>query len=104
MGAPVVTPWRTPLSGFGPVGFDGHAPAAAVPALTPPEFRRDGLEIERQAGRHAVEDGDERFSVRLAGSEKSQHRSVILTEKIARPGRAAASREPSLLNNSHDRA
>jgi hypothetical protein len=46
----------------------------------------DRIEIDRQAGGHAIEDGDEGFPVRLAGSEKSQHRSVILTEKFARPG------------------
>jgi hypothetical protein len=67
-------------------------------------LRGDGIEIEGQASRHAFEDGHERFSVRLAGSEKSQHRIVILTEKFARPGRGEAARWRSMLKNSRDRA
>jgi hypothetical protein len=72
--------------------------------LTPPELRGDGIEVECQASRHALEDGDERFSVRLAGSEKSQHRIVILTEIFARSVRAAVSLRRSLLGNSCDQA
>ena len=87
-----------------PIGFDGHAPAAPVAALTPAKLRGDGVEIDREAGRHAFEDGDERLAVRLAGSEKTQHRSVILSEKIARPGDAAWSQQGQLLNNSRDLA
>ena len=73
-----------------PIGFDGHPAAAAVAALAPPQFGGDRVEIDRQTGRHAFEDGDERLAVRLAGSEKTQHRGLILSEVFAHPDRAAA--------------
>ena len=77
-----------PLSGLRAIGFDRHAAAAAVAALAAAQLRGDGVEVDGESGRHAFENRDERLAVRLAGSEKSQHRRVILSEKFARPGRA----------------
>ena len=59
---------------LGAVGLDRHAAAAAVAELPPAQLRGDGREVEGQAGRNALEDRDERLSVRFAGGQKSQHR------------------------------
>ena len=48
------------------------------------------IEVDREAGGHAFEDRDERLSVRLAGGEKSQHQSFILSEKTAASWRVRA--------------
>ena len=74
--------------GLRPVRLDGHAASAAVAALPPAQLRGHRVEIDREAGRNAFEDRDERLTMRLAGGEKSQHSSHILSEKIAAPGRA----------------
>src|SRR4029077_10713186 len=55
------------------VGLDRHAPAAAVAALTAPQLRGDGVEIDGEAGGHAVQHRHERLAVRLASGEKSEH-------------------------------
>ena len=68
---------------LGLVGFDRHAAAAAVPTLTPLELFGDGVEIDMQSGRHALENDDEPLAVRLAGGEKTQHCLVILYELSA---------------------
>ena len=68
---------------LGLVGFDRHAPAAAVSALTPLELFGDRVEVDVQSGRHAFENDDETLAVRLAGSEKTQHCLVILYEVSA---------------------
>ena len=68
---------------LGAIGLDRHAAAAAVAALAPPQFERDGVEIDRQTGRHALEDGDETLAVRLTGRQKPQHSSSILYEETA---------------------
>ena len=68
---------------LGLVGFDRHAAAAAVPALAPLELLGDGVEIDMQSGRHALENDDQPLAVRLAGSEKTQHCLVILYELSA---------------------
>src|SRR5438874_9878100 len=47
------------------IGFDGHASPAPVATLTPAELGRDGVEIDRQAGGHALENRDERFAVQI---------------------------------------
>src|SRR5207249_8684014 len=65
------------------IGLDQHAAAAAVPGLPPPQLGRDGIEIDREPRRNSFEDGDERFAVRLAGGQKTQHSRFILSEKIA---------------------
>ena len=95
IGAPVVTPWRTPLSGSRAVGFDRHPAAAAVAALAPAELGGERVEVDREAGGHAFEDRDERLAVRLAGSQKSQHsrvhsiRNICLLRTVL-AGRSAA--------------
>src|SRR5882672_4481091 len=75
---------------LGAIGLDRHATAAAVPALASAQLGRDSVEVHRQSGRNALENRDERLAVRLAGSEKSQHRCLILSEIFARSGEAAA--------------
>ena len=57
IGAPVVTPWRTPESDLRPVRFDRHAAAAAVAALAAAQSRGE-RRSRRQAGGHAIEDDD----------------------------------------------
>ncbi len=42
------------------IRLDGHAPAPAVTALPPAEVACDGIEIEREPGRNAFENHDER--------------------------------------------
>ena len=90
IGAPVVTPWRTPLSGSARSDSISHAAAAAVAGLAAAQLGGDRVEVDREAGRHAFEDRDERLAVRLAGGEKSQHAAFILSENIAASGRAIA--------------
>ena len=68
---------------LGLVGFDRHAAAAAVSTLTPLELFGDGVEIDMQSGRHALENDDEPLAVRLAGGEKTQHCLAILYEVSA---------------------
>ena len=55
------------------VGFDRHAAAASVAALSPPEVACNSLRIESQAGRNPFENHHERAPVRLAGGEKTHH-------------------------------
>ena len=64
------------------IGLDGHPPAAAVAGLAPAQLRGDRVEVDREARRHAFENGDERLAVRLAGGEKSQHRAFILSNSV----------------------
>src|SRR2546429_1430210 len=45
---------------------------APVPGLTAPQVRGHGVEVDREAGRDAVDDRDERLAVRLAGGQKSR--------------------------------
>ena len=71
------------------IGFDRHAPAAAVAALAAAQLERDGIEIDRQSGGQPFEDRDETLSVRFTGRQKTQHPSSILYEEIATPGRRA---------------
>ena len=75
---------------LGAVRLDGHAAAAAVPALTAPQLGRDRFEIDRQTRRQAFENGDERLAVRLARCEKTQHRCLILSELFAHSDRGRA--------------
>ena len=78
---------------LGAIGFNRHASPAAVAALTAAELRRDGVEVDGQAGGNAFEDRDEPFAVRLAGGEKSQHSRNILSE-ISAHSRAARRGSP----------
>src|SRR4029077_10158108 len=55
------------------VGLDRHTPATAVAALTAPHLRGDSVEIDGEAGGHAVQHRHERLAVRLASGEKSEH-------------------------------
>ena len=68
------------------IGFDGHTPSAAVAPLAASQLRGDRVEVDRQTGGDALEDRDQTFAVRLAGSEKSQHSRNILSEISAHSG------------------
>jgi hypothetical protein len=72
------------------IGLDRHAAPAAVAALPPAKRGGHRVEIDRQPGRHAVDDRHERLSVRLTSGEKSQHNRNILYELSATSGRSAA--------------
>ena len=74
IGPPSVWPLTHARQDLRGVGFDGHAPATAVAALSPAQVRGNRVEIEVESRGHAVEHGHERLAVRFAGSEKSQHR------------------------------
>ncbi len=52
------------------VGLDLLPGAAPVPLLAPPQVRVDRGLVERQAGRQAADDGDQRGAVRLAGGDE----------------------------------
>jgi len=69
--------------GFRAIGLDCHPATSAVAALAAAQLGGDGREIDGKAGRDALENRDERLTVRLAGSEKSQHGRFILSEIIA---------------------
>ena len=58
---------------FGAVGFDLHAPAAAVALLAPPELAVDGIERYGYACGKSGQRGHQAFAVGLAGGLKSQH-------------------------------
>ena len=73
-GAPVVRPRRTPDCTTARIGLDGHAPAAAVAALAPPEGVGEPVEIDGKTGGQAIDDDHETAAMRLAGGEKPQHR------------------------------
>src|SRR2546429_4332668 len=59
--------------------LDFHAAAAAVTHLAAAEIAVDAGAVERKAGRQAVDDGDQRRAVRLAGGQETQtwHRREI---------------------------
>ena len=76
IGAPVVRPWRMPLSGSARSDSISHPASAAVAGLAPAQLGGDRVEVDREAGGHAFEDRDERLAVRLAGGQKSQHAGV----------------------------
>jgi hypothetical protein len=54
--------------------------------LTAAQFGGHGVEIDRETGRHAFDDGDQRLAVGLAGGQKTQHPALILSEKFAASG------------------
>ena len=89
IGAPVVRPLRTPGQDLGAVAFDLHAPAAAVAALAAPQLPVEPVDVDLEAGRHAVDGDDERLAVRLAGAEKSEHSRSFYTKKLRAPGARA---------------
>src|SRR5438132_107938 len=60
------------------VALDLHAPATAVAALASREVRVDLALGERQAGRDAVDDGDQGLTVGLAGGEEPERPSHYL--------------------------
>ena len=62
-GAPVVLAAAHARQDLRAIGFDRHAPAAAVAALAAAQFERDGIEIDRQARGQSLEDRDETLSV-----------------------------------------
>ena len=55
------------------IRLDGHATAAAVPALPSAQLHGDGIEVDGEAGGHALENHHERGPVRFASGQKSQH-------------------------------
>src|SRR6185369_14194676 len=57
---------------LGRVGLDLLPAAAAVAALPPPEIAIQRVEVDGQAGREPLGDGDEAGSVGLAGGEVTQ--------------------------------
>src|SRR5262249_57036774 len=65
--------------------LDLHAPAAAVAHLAPRKVAVDGRTVELEPGRQAIQDGDQRGSVRLASAQVTQtgHGRLLLAE---RPG------------------
>jgi hypothetical protein len=65
------------------IGLDRHAAAPSVSTLTSLELRRDRVDVDGEAGRHALEHRDERLSVRLASRQKTQHMARILYEETA---------------------
>jgi len=69
---------------FGAIRFDEHATAAAVARLPAAKVVRERVEIDGEAGGKPLEDRDERFAVRLASGQKSQHSRFILAELFAR--------------------
>jgi hypothetical protein len=76
---------------LGAVGLNRHPASASVTGLPAAQIGGDGLDIDREPGRYAFQDGEERFPVRLAGSQKSQHSSFILSEIFAASGHHAPS-------------
>jgi len=69
IGEPMVWPWRTP-DRIWACRFDLHAPAAAKSLLAPPKLAVHEFEVDRHAGRHAGDQGDQGLSVGLTGGEK----------------------------------
>jgi len=70
---------------LGAIAFDLHATAASVAALATAELQVQRVDIELEAGGHAVNGDDQRLAVRLARGQKSKHSSVILYEGSIRP-------------------
>ncbi len=97
IGPPIVSPGAHAREDVRAVGLDGHAAAASVAALPPAEVARDGIEIEREAGRDAFENHHERAPVRLASCEKSHHSMVDCILSFCAPPGADARRSPSKL-------
>ena len=55
------------------VGLDPLPPAAAIAALPPPQLDVDRLDVDRHAGRKAVDQRDERLAVRFASGPVAEH-------------------------------
>ena len=55
------------------VGLDPLPPAAAITALPPPQLDVDRLEVDRHAGRKAVDQRNQRFAVRFASGPVTEH-------------------------------
>src|SRR5262249_11753446 len=68
------------------IGFNRHSTAASVARLPPAQLRGHGVEIDRQARRHAFENRDERLSVRFSRGEKTQHPRSFYPKNLHAPG------------------
>jgi hypothetical protein len=74
------------------VRFDFHPAAAAVAALTCAQRRVDGGDVDDEVCGEAVEDADERRTVRFARREIPEHGAAF--DAFGRPSAAAAERRP----------
>ena len=55
------------------IGLNPLPPAAAIAALPPPQLDVDRLKIDRDAGRKAVDERNQRLAVRFASGQITQH-------------------------------
>ena len=58
---------------FGAVGFDLHAPAAAVALLAAPQLAIDGVERDRDAGGQPRQGRHQALAMRFSGCFKAEH-------------------------------
>src|ERR1700758_2099140 len=65
-----------------PVGFDLHAPAAAVALLSAPKVAVNKSLVHGQACGQPGEECDQGFAVGFSGSEVAQHKQLILTDEL----------------------
>ena len=65
----------------GLVGFNLHAAAAAIALLAPPQIAVDEVKINGHTGRQSGDQRNQRLPMRLPGRRKTNHSSLIVTEK-----------------------